>query len=208
MHCNEIRHLDEVAAISAGYPFRGKIQELQGGGIAVVQMKDVSESGGIKWSGCLETVLPGKREPDWLQPGNILIAARGSRHYAVRVGEDVPDNSRAVAAPHFFVISQLRQDVLPAYLEWLLNQLPCQRYLEQNAEGTLTKSIRRVVLDKTPVAIPSLRQQETILQLASTLRQEQLLAEQLLRNGETLLSSIACDLLQAAGHSPRKAVHE
>lgn len=56
---------------------------------------------------------------------------------------------------------------------WLLNQVPVQRYFEQNAEGTLTKSIRRSVLEETPVVVPPLVKQQAIIAMASTLGEEQ-----------------------------------
>ena len=102
---------------------------------------------------------------------------------------------QAVAAPHFFVIRLSSNDVLPGYLAWFLNQHPCQSYLEQNAEGTLTKSIRRSVLEDVTVALPELAKQCAIIDLANTLGQEKKIVEQLLRNSERLMSTIASDLL-------------
>lgn len=184
--------LKQIATINAGYPFRGKISETADSQVVAVQMKDVSITEGIHWPGCISTTLNGKREPDWLQPGDILVAARGSRNYAVQVDDN---GLRAVAAPHFFVVRLKRNDVLPDYLAWLLNQSPCQRYFDKNAEGTLTKSIRRSVLEETLVAVPPLAKQHSIVGLTSTLRQEQRILEQMLRNGEHLLNTIANDLL-------------
>ncbi|MBF4359683.1 restriction endonuclease subunit S, partial [Vibrio anguillarum] len=54
--------LKQIATINAGYPFRGKIPEVPGSAVVAVQMKDVSLTEGIRWSDCLETTLPGKRE--------------------------------------------------------------------------------------------------------------------------------------------------
>lgn len=188
--------LKQIATINAGYPFRGKIPEDAGSQVVAVQMKDVSPSEGIRWSECIKTVLTGKREPDYLTPGDILVAARGSHNYAVLVDDTLfATGSQAVAAPHFFVVSLKRKDVLPEFLVWLLNQALCQRYFEQNAEGTLTKSIRRSVLEDTPVVVPPLAKQQAIVGLANTLRQERRIAEQLLRNGERLMNAIAGSLL-------------
>lgn len=52
---------------------------------------------------------------------------------------------------------------------WLLNQAPAQRYFEQNAEGTLTKSICRSVLEDAPVVVPPLLKQRAIIEMANTL---------------------------------------
>ena len=186
--------LKDSASISAGYPFRGKIPEVQDSSIIVVQMKDASINTGIKWDECLETELTGKKKPEWLNPTDILVAARGNHYYAVQVGER-GSNVQAIAAPHFFVVRINRFDVLPEYLTWLLNQSPCQKYLEQNAEGSMSKSIRRSVLEETPIAIPPLVKQKAIVEMVRALNREQKIIEQLLRNGEQMMSLIANDLL-------------
>jgi hypothetical protein len=79
--------LKQLASINAGYPFRGKIPEVAGSSVVVVQMKDASPADGIRWSSCLETRLTGKRQPDYLSPGDILVAARGNHNYAVSVDQ-------------------------------------------------------------------------------------------------------------------------
>ena len=95
--------LKHIATINAGYPFRGKISEVPGSGVVAVQMKDVSLTEGICWSDCIQTELTGKREPDYLTTGDILVAARGSHNYAVQVDQALATTGKqAVAAPHFF----------------------------------------------------------------------------------------------------------
>lgn len=187
--------LKQIATISAGYPFRGKIPEQPGSPLVAVQMKDVSLSEGIRWSACLHTQLTGKRKPGYLTVGDILVAARGSHNYAIQVDDTLATTGKqAVAAPHFFVVRLSRPDILPAFMVWLLNQASSQRYFEQNAEGTLTKSIRRSVLEEAPVVVPPLARQRTIVAMANTLRQEQRLVQQLVHNGERMMHAVAIDL--------------
>lgn len=191
--------LKQIGEIESGYPFRGKIAEQQGGEVVVVQMKNVSSVDGIDWSGCVSTRLTGKRDPNWLQTGDILVAARGSRNYAVQVDlTTLHGRMRAVAAPHFFVVNIKNNVVLSDYLVWFLNQAPCQRYFEQNAEGSVTKSIRRSVLENVPVAVPPLKKQQAVIGLADVLHQERRTLEQLLQNGERLMGNLANDLLANA----------
>ena len=186
--------LSEISSIIVGHPFRGKIPEAKGTGVRAVQMKDISLSTGVDWSSCNETEITGKREPDWLLPGDLLFAARGSHNYTVLI-DQIPQGTRAVAAPHFYLLRCKRPDVLPEYLAWFLNQKPSQRYFQREAEGSLTKSIRRTVLEHTPIAVPSLERQRGIIRLAATLKAEQQLIEQLKRNSETMMNTIANDLL-------------
>lgn len=190
--------LEQIATINAGYPFRGKIPESKGSGVLAVQMRDVSLTDGIRWSSCFETQLTGKRDPGYLNTGDILIAARGSNNYAVAVDAALaPTGKQAVAAPHFFVLRLKGNTVLPEYLAWLLNQAPAQRYFEQNAEGTLTKSIRSSVLKETLIAVPPLSKQKTIIAMADALAAEHRLMQQLISNGERMMGAIAKDLYQA-----------
>lgn len=189
--------LKHIATINSGYPFRGKISEVASSDVVAVQMKDVSLTEGIRWSGCLETELTGKREPDYLTEGDILVAARGSHNYAVQVENSLEmRGKRAVAAPHFFVIRLTDKSILPEFMVWFLNQEPVQRYFEQNAEGSVTKSIRRSVLEEVSVVAPPVAKQQTIIALAKTLRDEQRLIQKLVNNGERMMNAIARELFE------------
>ncbi|UAA38574.1 restriction endonuclease subunit S [Paraneptunicella aestuarii] len=189
--------LSQIATINAGYPFRGAIAEKATSAILAVQMRDTSESGGIHWHTCTATTPTGKREPQWLQEGDILIAARGNRYYAVLV-KDIPPNTVALAAPQFYVVRTLAKALLPEFLMWQLNQPPCQRYLDKNSEGTSSKSIRASVLADLPIIVPSLEKQRTILALNALILKERKAAQALIHNGEQMLASIANDLFTQA----------
>lgn len=185
--------LKQIAKIAVGYPFRGKIPEVAGTHVLAVQMKDISVSEGINWSTCVETETQGKREPDWLKAGSILFVARGSNNYSVLIDNSV-EGKKAVAAPHLYIITPKKKALLPEYLAWYLNQEPCLRYFQRESEGTLTKSIRRAALEDTPIAVPSLEQQKSIVALADTLRKEQQLLTQLISNGQLTMNAIAAKL--------------
>lgn len=185
--------LKQIAKIAVGYPFRGKIPEVAGTHVLAVQMKDISVSEGINWSTCVETETQGKREPDWLSAGSILFVARGSNNYSVLIDSSV-EGKKAVAAPHLYIITPKKKALLPEYLAWYLNQEPCLRYFQRESEGTLTKSIRRPALEATPIVVPSLEQQKSIVALANTLRKEQQLLIQLISNGQQTMNAIAAQL--------------
>ncbi|MCK4503511.1 MAG: hypothetical protein KAU22_10795, partial [Desulfuromonadales bacterium] len=70
--------LGQIVKMKAGHPFRGRIPEVPGTGVLAIQMKDVSTDGGLNWGTAVETEITGKREPDYLTPGNILFAIRGN----------------------------------------------------------------------------------------------------------------------------------
>lgn len=181
----------DIASITTGHPFRGSIPEKVGSSIRVVQLKDIEKSGNIGWGTTIEAELETKKEPDWLKSGDILFSARGNRNYAFLVGE-CPKH--ALAAPYFFVIKVKHSKLLPDFLAWQLNQSPSQRYFQKESEGSLTKSIRKNVLEAKAVIIPSLEKQKHIISIAGILEREKQICEQLILNGEALLSRIASRL--------------
>ncbi|GBQ10671.1 hypothetical protein AA14362_2599 [Acetobacter cerevisiae DSM 14362] len=143
----------------------------------------------------MRTEVSGRREPDWLHPGDILFPARGNVSLAVLVNESI-GSLHAVAAPHFFLLRVSRPDVLPAYLAWWLNQEPAQRHLEQNGQSsTLVRNIARPVLEATPVVLPPLSRQEQIVGLASAMQREEALLHRLRQTSQQIMTGLARDLL-------------
>ena len=178
--------LVDLATISAGHPFRGKILEELGTGIHAVQMKDVSIEQGVCWDNVTETKLSGKKKPDWLMNGDILFADRGTRNYAVLVEQVM---GQVVSAPHFYVIRVNEQSLLPEFLVWQLNQKPLQNYFDSVAQGKLTKSITRSMLEDAEITAPPIAKQKQIVCLHAIMLQEKKLYAELSRNADKLMRS-------------------
>lgn len=192
----------QVAAVQAGYPFRGAIEGAPDGGVIALQMKDVDPESGVGWAGALRTHLPGRKVPSWLQQGDLLFVAKGARFYAVVV--DLPPMP-AVCGPAFFHLrSQPGAAVDPAFLAWQINQPPFQRLLMQSAEGSGQLSIRRPVLEALPLAVPPLPQQHRIVGLDGTARAERATLRRLIQNREQQLHALA-EALSAASMRSQQA---
>ncbi|HAU1248373.1 TPA: restriction endonuclease subunit S [Legionella pneumophila] len=190
-----ILDLINISTISAGYSFRGRIPELKNSGVYCVQMKDINETYNVNWSTVIETILPSRQSQVSLQFGDILFAARGQRNYAALIDAELKERL-AIAAPQFFVIRLNVPDVLPEYIAWFLNQTIAQRYFLSNAEGSTTPSIRRQVLEATPIILPTLKQQKTIIELAKTISKEKQLAYKMIANGESLMQTLLNEISQ------------
>ncbi|KTD52249.1 EcoKI restriction-modification system protein HsdS [Legionella quinlivanii] len=190
-----ILDLINISTISAGYSFRGKIPELKNSGVYCVQMKDINETYNVNWSTVIETILPSRQSQVSLRSGDILFAARGQRNYAALIDAELRERL-AIAAPQFFVIRLNVPDVLPEYIAWFLNQTIAQRYFLSNAEGSTTPSIRRQVLEATPIILPTLKQQKTIIELAKTISKEKHLADKMIANGELLMQTLLNEISQ------------
>ena len=187
------RELRYLAEVRAGYPFRGSVPAVDDGPALAVQMRDLDPLDGVDWSGVTRTRLEGRRQPDWLQQGDILFVTRGAHTFAICL-EDVP--VPAVCSQYFFLL-RVRDTsmLLPEFLAWQINQQPAQRYLNKNAEGTDQRSIRRGVLEALPIAVPARAEQEHLIGLAKAARQERAALEQLIRNRERQLHLIVNDIL-------------
>lgn len=185
--------IGEHASVRAGHPFRGTVPEDRDGGAIVVQMRDVSPLDGIDWQHTVRANLHTRKEPDWLQQGDIIFVARGARNYAFCIDE-LPGPT--VCSQYFFLIRlHDAQALLPEFLAWQINQQPAQRYLTKNAEGTDQRSIRRGVLEALPISVPPLEQQRRVIGLAGMARQERKLMENLIQNRDLQMRAMVAHLL-------------
>lgn len=191
----------DIATIYSGHPFRGKIPEKSGGGIHVVQMKNISVDNHINWDSIIETEFTGKKQPDWLIKGDVLFAARGARNYAALIDRDI---EQLVSSPHFYILKINNQAVLPEFLVWQLNQKQLQNYFDRSSEGTLTKSVRRSVLENAEIHIPPIEKQTQILGLHKTLLQEKRLYTELIENADKLMNSIAREVITGHCYNERE----
>jgi hypothetical protein len=198
-----LAELGRLAHVRSGYPFRGPIEETASGGVLVAQMKDVRASDGvISWESAVRTVLRGRKEPDWLMPGDLLFVARGDRFFATCI---TAPPEPAVCGPHLLHLRVRRGSGLqPAFLAWQLNQPPLQRRLYAAAEGSSQLSIRVSEMAALPVTVPPLAQQTLIVDLAADAARERVALTQLILNREQQLAAIAGDLARATDmHEPR-----
>lgn len=185
--------------MKAGYPFRGAIESAPEGDVTVVQMRDLGSDGSVHWDGATVTALPGRRQPDWLGAGDLLLVARGSRYWATAL-EDVP--SSAVCGPHLYQLRPKSRDtVLSAFLAWQINQAPLQMALRSAAEGSNQLSVRRPVIEALPIAVPPIPEQRRIVNLAAAAARERAVLDSLVRNRERQLRALAHALSEAAEQS-------
>ncbi len=191
--------LSEIAEIRSGHPFRGAIKEFENGNGYVIQTRNQSAEGNIEWQDLIKTDVSGRKEPEWLRAGEIIFAARGIRNLASLITNaglkelDLP----VVCSPHYFHIRVHEQtEVLPDFIVWQLNQKPIQRYFHQSAEGSLQVSIRRTVLENTPIIVPPMAKQQMVVELTNKAKQEQAIYQKLIKLRQSELDTIAKQLLQ------------
>ncbi|UZE97631.1 restriction endonuclease subunit S [Alkalimarinus alittae] len=187
--------LCEIAEIRPGHPFRGTIAPVVDSNTYVVQVRDTDTSGEIRTDEMITTELTGRKQPDWLQQGDILFVAKGAKHFAACV-KQLP--VQTVCSPHFFIVrikTENTATVLPEFISWQLNQIPAQRYFKTTAEGSMYVSIRRQVLEDVPITLPSIEKQAQLVALHASAVKEQKMLQKLITNRQQLLDAIALDIL-------------
>lgn len=197
IHPSTLVTLSKLVVIQAGYPFRGAIQSIPTGSVKAVQAKDISELGALCCDDLIVTELSGKREADWLKQGDILFIAKGAKHVASFVEQDL---ERTTCAPSLFLLHlkpQWLDLVDPLFITWQLNQMPLQQYFQRSAEGSMQISIRKPVLAAAPIALPDLQTQRTIAKLYSASLKENALLYKLINNRQQQLNAIATELMKS-----------
>ena len=188
--------LAEIASIRLGHPFRGTIQPDKFGDVNVVQVRDTEASGELFQHNFVKTTLTTKKEPDWLQEGDILFVAKGAKHYSVLVN-NIPANT--VCSPHFFLVRvnpEYRDNILPQFISWQLNQKPAQRYFKASAEGSNYRSIRRQILEEAPMKVPGLQKQKSITEMQRACLEEKHALMALIKNRQQQLDALAVNILK------------
>jgi hypothetical protein len=158
-------------------------------------VRDTNTYGEIHSNDLVTTELTGRKQPDWLQQGDILFVAKGAKHFAAYV-KQLPEQT--VCSPHFFIVrvrSECSATVLPEFISWQLNQIPAQRYFKATAEGSMYVSIRRQVLEETPITLPTIEKQAQLVALHACAVKEQKTLQKLITNRQQQLDAIALDVL-------------
>lgn len=184
--------MKNLVHIRAGHPFRGAVEAVDAGSVAVAQMKDIQPGCGVDWASTVRTELVGRKEPDWLREGDLLFVSRGSRYYAACV--DQPPGP-AVCGPHLFHLTvRDSNQLLPKFLAWVVGQGAVQRQLQQAASGSLQLSVTRQALETLEIPLPSLKTQRVIADLTTAAVRERALLTALIQNREQQLEALACAL--------------
>lgn len=201
MNGEKVLKLSDVIDIHPAHPFRGSIKGIHNGSARAVLMKDVMDDGSIQWDSLIRTELTGRRQPNWLQPDDILFLIRGSRNIAVFL-EDVPFN--CVISPHFLLLrAKPDAEILPAFAAWQMNQIPAQRYFGISAEGSAQRSIRKGVLSDLPIVIPPMTEQQAVINLSLAAKKEAAIYKKLIANREQEIRSVASRILNTTKDSKR-----
>lgn len=110
--------LSEVARVSTGFPFRAKVKAVAGGGVRVVQPKDLEE-GALRTGDIVRTEIAQLKADYILHVGDTLLAARGRIAAADYFGKP---SGVCVASGSLIVLrSKANEQLVPGYLTVFFN---------------------------------------------------------------------------------------
>lgn len=168
--------LREVASVALGITLRGADASRHdpSGTHQLIRISDLSEDGILHPSEPnLITPPPELASRFTLRPGDVLLAARGSRMTAGLFDYDQP----SVAGGQFLVIRPHANILLADYLRWFLNLPGSQETLAGCARGSYVRSLPASALGELEIPVPPLPQQHAIAALhALRLREKDLMA--------------------------------
>ena len=190
-HRAKNRTLLELAEISAGHPLRSGVDEFPAGYTGVIQMRNVDPESGIDWTSVSRVELPPARRIEFLKSGDVIFSTRGARTYAVALGAPP---FPAVCSPHFFVLRVRGLSIEPRFLAWQINQAPAQEYLQREATGSHILNIRREVIERLEIVIPSPARQAAIVTFAEEVTREKRLLSALIENRQLQMNALAAGL--------------
>lgn len=190
-----------LASITAGYPFRGKIDALPAGGVAVVQMRNTHPDTGINWDELSRIELPRPSEKAFLRSGDIILSTRGGRNFPYYIEDRAED---LVCSPHFFVIRIKRGAILPQFLVWQMSQKPAQDHFAAGATGSYILNLKREVVENLPIVVPPMAEQHRIVELYAAARAERAILTRLVENRAAEMTAIAQQLLAPAFQRPEQ----
>lgn len=181
-----MKRLGELAEIRMGYPFRGRVERVESGGCLLVQMGDVRADSLEVAPHLAHVEAPANWEKHVLNPGDVLLVARGLRNDAAMfVGEAL----KVIAAPHLFVLRANSSVARAEYLTWLLNQSATQTKIRSIRAGTDIPFVPLEALSLLRVPLPSLELQSRLASIRRLSRQEQELLEQISERRRLLIDA-------------------
>lgn len=185
--------LKKIATIQTGYSFRARLESLEGGAVAVIQMKDLTNENRVDCHSLARVDMEKPKEHHLVKPGDLIFRSRGLASTAAILLDD--PGIALVAAPLLMIrVSDHR--VLPEYLNWFICQPPAQAFLTSHAKGTAQKMISKAVLQELEVFVPPPERQRVIVGIAALAEEEQHIMNKLMEKRRQFVSTHLLRLTQ------------
>lgn len=185
-----ILSLKNLSDIQFGYQQRGQqfsSHKSLDGSHAIIQIKDIATDGAICHDHFSRITPSGNPNRYLINEGNVLFLSRGVRNIAIPV--QIP-LEKTIASYYFYVLRVQREDVLPEYLAWFINQPVTQATLAIRQHGSLLKMVPKKAFEELEINLPSLETQKIILKLEQLRRKEKQTMHHLVEARKRLIDGV------------------
>ncbi|MUI55161.1 restriction endonuclease subunit S [Aliivibrio fischeri] len=188
-----VKKFKQLATRYVPYSFRSRI-EATTNGVRVIQPKDIKDEQ-IQWESVITTELSSKKEPEYLQDGDLLILSKGLKQQAIVFKSD-DSQQKTICSNMYHHYRVNRDDVNPHYLAFFLNHNSrIKNQIEVGAKASIgVKVYSRETIEDLQIPIPSKKEQDTIVALHDNIKQQQQHYQELMDSNQAMLSSIASQL--------------
>jgi restriction endonuclease S subunit len=134
--------------------------------------------------------VDGSMQKHLLQPGDVLLAAKGSNNVAIVITEDLLP---AVASTIFLVLrieDEFKSLLLPKFLSWFLNLNKTQSWIKSKAMGSSISSLSKEAIKELSIPVPTIKDQEKLLKFHSLMIKEKELSKKLIEAKDKLYNEI------------------
>ena len=160
--------LTEVAALFTGLTIRNRSEISDAGPVRLVQPRSLVAGPLIDLANTDTIEERAQLGRQLLADGDLVLRTRGSRFEAAAFSGD---GVATVASAPLIVLRPDRARVLPAYLQWLLNEAPeVRRALANAMRGSTVQSLNIEDLNRITVPVPPIVRQQLIIQAAALSR--------------------------------------
>ena len=181
-----------IATVQVGYSFRSRLEVSKGGGVAVIQMKDLLDDNTVGCDQLIKIDMDSVKDHHLACKGDLVFRSRGLVSHAAILLED--PGKAVVAAPLLRIRITKPEIILSEYLNWYISQREAQVFLTSRAIGTAQKMISKEVLEGLEVLLPSLDKQKSIVELALLSVREQTLSSVLAQKRRQYMSTLLMQL--------------
>ncbi len=127
--------------------------------------------------------LEGKHNKSLLKPNDVILAGKGHRTFAWAYQ---PEFGKAIPSSLFYIIRTKSSEILGTYLAQFLNSEKIQYNLKLIGAGATITSIPKKELEQIGIIIPSIKEQQRIVNLIKLLDEDIKLTQKLLEKRTAL----------------------
>ena len=181
-------HLEQIAEVRLGHPFRGAVPVDPAGNERVIQSRDLADAHGVIAGPLARTQMDKPDERTRALANDVLLQSRGNHFQAARVGDGA--ENAIVASPLYLVRPDpTRADA--AFLVLLLNADLLQAQLRAAATGSYILQVPAGAIRSLELPLPPLEIQRVLAELGALADEEARLAAALAAQHTARLLALA-----------------